>query len=347
MLDVYKKYRNIILASFVFLFVMIAGTNVWLVIYQRGLVPQTILPFGLNGVYTWLLLFGLASFSAVILDCEFKVNKNPYLIAFLCLLETFCSNVSMLSRGMILNASALILGVHEDQKTQVSFLNVRFKIIMLTVFIVLFISSVFTVNFVRTYRFSINATEISLYKAISGSYVMSSPLFITRWVGIEGAMAVSSYPNLGWDLWAQSWREKFSNIGTSFYDREIAKTKADNLTLTHHFIFLPGILAFFYYPGSYVMLFFSMVFLGMIGAAIEIVVYKLCGSNIILCSLIAQVIAYRYAHFGYVPKQSYLLAGAIVLNVLMIFFLYKICRNPVNASIQSVHIWQKSAAGPR
>jgi hypothetical protein len=338
-LDVYKRYRNIILTSFVFLFVMIAGTNVWLGIYQRGSVPQTILPFGLNGVYTWLLLFGLTSFSAVFLDCEFKINKNPYLVALLSVLETFCSNVSMLSRGMILNTSALILGVHEDQKTQGSFLNIRFKIIILTAFIVLFISSIFMVTIVRTYRFSIDSTEISLPKTISGSYNMTSSIFVNRWVGIEGAMAVSSYQNLGWGLWVQSWQEKFSNTGTSFYDKEIAKSwYADVNLLNHHFISLPGILAFFYYPGSYIFLFFSMALLGIIGATIESTVYKLSGANIILCSLMAQVIAYRYAHFGYVPKQSYLLIGTIILNVFMIYFLNKICKRSVKSHIQSVHV---------
>jgi hypothetical protein len=342
-LDVYKRYRNIILASFVFLFVMIAGTNIWLGIYQRGLAPQTILPFGLNGVYTWLLLFGLTSFSAVFLDCEFRINKNPYLIAFLSLLETFCSNVSMLSRGMILNTSALILGVHEDQKTQVSFLNIRSKIIILTAVIVLFISSVFMVNIMRLYRFPIDSTEIILSKAISGSYHPHSSILINHWVGIEAAMAVSSYPNLGWGLWAQSWQEKFSNTGTSFYDKEIAKSQyAEENLLNRHFISLPGILAFFYYPGSYVMLFFSMVLLGIFGALMEIVVYKLSYSNIILCSLMAEVIAYRYAHFGYVPKQSYLLIGTIVLNVLIIYFLNKMCKRSV---MQSVHVREQSTAG--
>ncbi len=49
-------------------------------------------------------------------------------------------------------------------------------------------------------------------------------------------------------------------------------------------------------------------------------VYKLSGANIILCSLMGQVVAYRYAHFGYVPAQSYLLFGSLFLNVLLIYF---------------------------
>lgn len=330
---VYKKYRNIILVSFLFLFVMIAYTNLWFGIYQRGSVPRTYLPFGLNGVYTWLLLFGLTSFSAVIIDCECRINASPYLVMWLALLETFCSNVSMLSRGMIVNASSLMLGAIGAQQAQAFFLTRRFKFIALIALTCLFSCSVLTVSFVRRYQFSLtpssggnviprigSAREAA--EEAGESFHTSSLIFINRWVGIEGAMAVSSCPNLGWNLWARAWQERASNVGTSFYDREIARSNYMSMDLSnHHFISMPGILAFCYYPGSYVFLFCSMLLLGLAGAAIETALYKLCGANFILGALLAQVIAYRYAHFGYAPRQSYLLAGTILGNVLILTLL--------------------------
>ena len=39
-------------------------SNIVLGIYQRGMVTQTVLPFGLNGIYKWLLQFGLSSMAA-------------------------------------------------------------------------------------------------------------------------------------------------------------------------------------------------------------------------------------------------------------------------------------------
>ena len=59
---------------------------------------------------------------------------------------------------------------------------------------------------------------------------------------------------------------------------------------------------------------------GAIGAAIEISVFKLGGGNLILCALLAQVVAYRYAHFGYVPSRSYLLFGSLYLNLFLIYY---------------------------
>jgi len=38
----------------------------------------------------------------------------------------------------------------------------------------------------------------------------------------------------------------------------------------------------------------------------------------VLCALFAQVIAFRYASFGYVPAQSYLLFGSLMLNGILI-----------------------------
>jgi hypothetical protein len=56
----------------------------------------------------------------------------------------------------------------------------------------------------------------------------------------------------------------------------------------------------------------------LLAAMLEIATYRFCGRNWILCSLFAQVIAFRYASFGYVPAQSYLLFGSLVLNGFLI-----------------------------
>jgi hypothetical protein len=82
---------------------------------------------------------------------------------------------------------------------------------------------------------------------------------------------------------------------------------------------LPGVIAFFYYPGSYVFLFSGIFLLGIGAALIELLVYRLGGKNLILCALMAQVVAYRYSSFGYVPGRSYLLFGSIILTIALIW----------------------------
>jgi len=331
LLSLYRRNRSLVLSSFVLLFLVVGVVNMELVIYQRGITPQTKLPLGMNGVFTWLLLFGLASVSAVILDCELRIRRSPYLVMSVAMLEAFVSNVSMLSRGMILNAGALILGADASQEARSSRPKARFAAFVAVTFVALFALSVISVNYVRSYRFLADeytdaGKTRSGYETLKASNYMNIQL-IDRWVGMESVMAVAGYPRLGWELWTRAWREKASDTGTSLYDAEIAKSNYVHVeSAKHHFISLPGIIAFFYYPGSYAFLFLSMVMLGLTGAVVEFLVYRLSDSNMILSSLIAQVVAYRYAHFGYAPAQSYLLAGAIILNVALIYLFVSFCR---------------------
>src|SRR5690606_10214878 len=93
-----------------------------------------------------------------------------------------------------------------------------------------------------------------------------------------------------------------------------------------HFVSLPGYIAFLFYPGSYLFLFCAVLMFSMLAAVIEYLVYRLGGQNLVFCALIAQVIAFRYTSFGYVPMQSYLLFGSILLNVLILYFSDRVLR---------------------
>jgi len=322
--EFYKKYRVIIIFGFVILIALVAVTNVYFGFYQRGSITRTFLPFGLNGVYKWLLLFGLASISALILRFEYaRTNRVSYVVAIVALMECFASNVSLLSRGMILNGSALIYGAAKGAKLYPIKFNLRYILVTLILFFTLFIVSVLTVNYLRVSAF--HQTETNIAERIEITKNQTSQLFIDRWVGIEGVMAVSSFDGLGWGLWREAVNEKYSENKLSFFDANIIISPYKYTdTAKHHFISLPGIVAFFFYPSSYAFLFLCMVAIGIIGALIEIFVYKVGGENLFLCSLLAQVVAFRFASFGYVPAQSYLLFGALILNVLIIYLADKI-----------------------
>jgi len=325
LLSVYERHRRLVLGGFSFFVLVVAAVNFGFGFYQRGSVPQTVLPFGLNAVFVWLVLFGMASFSAFLLDFEFRVGgKKSFSVVLLSLGECFLSSTSMLSRGMVLNGTSLLLGLRECL-LKVGKLNGKFWLKTLLVFGVLFFLSVFMVNFIRSYTFA--GKEVGQIKIGSVANVASGAkvLFIDRWVGIEGVMAVSSYPGRGWGLWKEAWNEKFKNSGTSLYDLKIIESYVGHDLSEHHFVSLPGLLAFLFYPGSFWFLFFSMLLMGGLGATIDFFVYKV-GQNPVLCSLLAQVVAYRYAHFGYAPGHSYVLFAAIFLNLSLIYLGDNACR---------------------
>jgi len=326
---VYQRHRKVMLAIFMLLCLSVALSNVYFGIYQRGQVPLTILPYGLGGVYKWLLLFGLASFGAVILQFEYVIGRsNSYLVAIISLLEGLLSNVSLLSRGMVLNSTALFYGLFKSFKLNAIPVKIRFFAGILLIFSVLFISSVFLVNHLRYSGFADSFTVAHgsrgrfphSWEDANELHSMTTPLFIDRWVGMEGVLAVSSSHKEGWDLWRQGWREVYSDNSTSFFDLNLVNSPyltAD--TRIHHYISLPGIIAFCFYPGSFAFLFACMLLVGAVGAGVEILVYRMGGKNLVLCSLLAQALAYRFTNFGYAPVQSYLLFGSLFLNLIIIY----------------------------
>jgi len=326
----YRNNRKLILLSFIVLFVFVAISNTYYGIYQRGTIPRTILPFGLSGIYKWLLFFGFASFSALILKYEFTLNKKTtYPVAIICMLESFLSNISLLSRGMILNVGALIYGVIKSTNIYNIKSSIKYLTTSLLIFLILFISSVLVVNYMRSSGLMELFVDDKNIQSIQENWrinkMTTELLFIDRWVGMEGMMAISSYHEKGWGLWNGAWQEKLTYNKLSFYDKYIITSPYLKTDLSkHHYISLPGIIAFCFYPGSFLFLFICTFILGAIATIIEVSVYKLGGKNIILCALLAQVVAYRYAHFGYAPGQSYLIISALYLNLLIIYLSNKI-----------------------
>ena len=319
---IYKRYRKFILFLFIFLFLFVGISNFALGIYQRGMITQTQLPFGLSAVYKWLILFGLASFSALFLSFEFKDNKKkPFIIIFLSLLESFVSSVSMLSRGMILNSGALLFGVFVTLKRNAIKTRLYSFVIVLLTFSVMFVSSVLFVNYLRYNSYAdAEHTDAGNHLTLQST----SSLYIDRWVGMEGVMAVSSYPNLSWNLLNTALKESYNERETSFYDNNfISSPYLDTDKTKHHFITLPGILAFFFYSGSFWFLLTCMFVFGGFAAFFEFLVYKLGGQNLILTALFSEILAYRFASFGYVPAQSFLLLGALFFNLILIYFAEK------------------------
>ena len=229
---------------------------------------------------------------------------------------------------MVLNIGALAYGVYVY--CRIEFIAFRCKSIVLSflLFSALFAASIFAVNDLRGngpgyVRQGMTSTGSVATSSDSDAIQHATPLFLNRWVGMEGVMAVSSSSRLGWDLWRDAWKEKYSETTMGFYDANLIDSPYKYTDFSkHHHLSLPGILAFFFYPGSFVFLFVAMLLLGIVAAGVEFTVFQFGGRNLILCALMSEVIAYRYVSFGYVPGQSYLLFGTIFLNTFIIYCIY-------------------------
>jgi len=326
-LELYKSHRLLLLGLFAALVTFVTLSNAILGVYQRGLLPRMHLPIGMGALYTWLLLFGLAAISALLLRLDLSLNARfPLIVGIMSLLECFATSISLLSRGMMLIGSALLLGLFSAARKEGIRQPFLRWIVLLTVFVCLFVVSVFAVNHLRTFAYRMSGAEGSDSPfAISSLDVKrlsdsNRALIVGRWVGLEGVLAVSAASDdLGWELWNRAWNERPSK-GLSFYDTNLISSpyvNADFSMVRHQS--LPGIIAFFYYPGSMSFLFLCCFALGLAAACFEWLVFTVCGHNLILCALLSQVVASRYAHFGYAPTHSYQLFFALILTILIIY----------------------------
>ncbi len=333
----FTKYRKKILLIFSIAVLSAVFLNFYFMIYQKGLIPLTNYNFLLSGTIKWMLLFGLTSFASFIIFLEISTLKKIFNITIIIsIIEIFLSSLSMISRGMIFNASSLIYGLYKFSKKKGKILSLKKLIFYIFLVLTLFYISVVSVNHIRVNYFYAgkSITEITKKNNIQEKFspkelkrkfnIIDSTnelfyLAINRWVGIDAILAVSQQKNmLNFNLVFEALNEKPIKDQPTFYEKtfelenfltgdQYENVKGNTLT---------GIIAFLFYSGSFTFLFFGMLFLNFFATLLELISFHISKYNLIFASIIGQIIAFRFIHFGYLPKQSYLLFGSIVLTIL-------------------------------
>ena len=349
-LNFYINYRKIIFLTYFFCIIFFATTNFIFVFFQKGMIPSTILPYGLNNFINWLLMFGLTTFSSLLIFFEFKFKKknSNNLIKF-SLFETFISSISVLSRAMIFNGTAIIYGFYRLVEIE----NIEIKkntfIKYFLIIFILFMMSLLIVSKIRQSKDFPVGHQVHSYipivetKSVDGISIEPSKiikvtndltkefnqiLFLVagRWVGIEGVMAVYANKNLNFNSFLISFNDEF-DYSNSFYENTVKGSKHTYKKSPKIFtVYVPGIVAFLFYANSLIFLFFGIFLLCIFCSLLELFAYKASKGNIIFSYIIGNVLAYRLAHFGYLPQNSYKLILAICMNLLFMYLLFKVIR---------------------
>ncbi len=147
-----------------------------------------------------------------------------------------------------------------------------------------------------------------------------------RFVGLDGMAAVTSYPENNFNLLLNGLKEKFDSNKYGFYQRTFVlpfqageyNPIYDRSSERHYGIIIPGILSFLSYPGSLIFLIIAVIIIHCFCSSIEILSRKFTNNSVIFSSFIGYVLGYRLIHFGYLPKQSYLIVSAILLTIFSI-----------------------------
>ena len=138
--------------------------------------------------------------------------------------------------------------------------------------------------------------------------------------------AVTSYPENNFNLLLNGLKEKFDSNKYGFYQRTFVlpfqagehNTEYQKSSERHYGIIIPGILSFLSYPGSLIFLIIAVIIIHCFCSSIEILSRKFTNNSVIFSSFIGYVLGYRLIHFGYLPKQSYLIVSAILLTIFSI-----------------------------
>ena len=344
----YNKYRKQIIYFYYFLFLIISIMNFIFVFYQKGTVPEIKLPLNLNYLFTWSFMFGLSSIASIFIFFEFKFKKkNENLFLKIGLLETFFSSISILSRAMIFNGTALIFGFYR----LVEFGNIRIIkkkfIIYFLILLTMFVLSLFIVSKVRQNKeFNVGhhvhtyIPEFKPDKIISKNQILVIEganeaikeinhimfLIAGRFVGAEGLMATIGDKSLGFSTFFESFKEEF-NFSNSFYEKKIKKSIHEySKNPSTYTIYTPGVVAFLYYTKSNIFVYLGILILCVFCSIIERAAFQISFGNYVLSYLIGNVLAYRLAHFGYMPQNSYKIILAIIFNLILVYFIIKIIK---------------------
>lgn len=291
-------------------------------IQQSGLVPRTILPWPLNAVIYWLLGTGLSMGIVTLLWWDISSRKNISLTVYAILTEAFFSTISLLSRAVyIFHAIPQFIALYKNRTAIVRFSRSK-TILMAVIFVGLFTISLSAVSILRSYYYS-NVpldSNVSILRSYFYSNVpldfnsakgfietikglrISSRFIVDRWIGIEGVMAVSSYPQKRSALFLSALTER-PKIGKVTLYQKICNSHYQAMDMNkYQFASLPGAGAFIYYTGSLGAVFLGMLALVLVALFSERLVLSMT-DNALLCSLYGMDAANAIAQLGVAPRQ--------------------------------------------
>jgi hypothetical protein len=355
--NLYLKNRSTILFLFLLLTIVVGFFNITLGIYQRGFIYLSGISFYLKDLIKWLLLFGFTTFSCFIIYIEIlnykKINFFTFIVG---VLEIFISYTSMLSRSFVINAISLILPTYQKtlflKKNDKKFFLFFIIILFLTILSLYFTSKIrlnklYSIQEewslkeknlnqlektedlkIKEYNFQIPNFENNSTTPHNKQIVpkkMINFILINRWIGIDSLIVVHSFEKKNFDLFFKSLREDKNNLENTFYEKTFNLTSDKlNIEINQKYLkgnTLPGIISFLYYSGSIYFVLISLFIIFILCNFFERFVKRITHGNTIFACFLLNMIATRFFHFGYAPKDTYLFILSILSSVLFMIFL--------------------------
>lgn len=279
-------------------------------ISQIGIVPSLILPWHLNAVIIWLVGFGVAAmlFTLIHWDHALKSNWMAGMVGVFA--EALLSSVSSISRAMYIFKTVPYLVVLYAKRLPANRIGVRGKLWIASMWACLLAVSLTLVTVLRyaensPITASSNKTQMTMSSNLSSVGAVAEQLarrvahlVVDRWIGLEGVMAVASYPEKGGGLLIGTLKEKRELGQVDFYTKEISRSGISEADAARfQYASIPGAMAFFHMQGNLWVVCLGMFLLVTGMLALEMVAQMLT-RNPYLCAFWGMGIAQIVASFG-------------------------------------------------
>jgi hypothetical protein len=321
----YKKYRIFNFFLFLCFLILVWSTNFYYKIYSKGLVNDNIAPL-FKYFYSWSLTYGLAVFTSLFIYIDFLIFNKSKIFIF-GIFESFFTQMNIYSRSFLLSFFVYLRGfllLINIEKFKFSKHIVTKLIFLISILFFLSIYSTTKLRSFQFYEFDKSAEQITFISTFSNIFSLS----VNRWVGIDALLSVSQSQNLSFNFFLSAWQEKKKIKNKSFYIEnffsryDYSEFEKKNLNI----VITPGIVAFLYYSGSALFVFFSIIVLILICSAIEMLFFHFSLGNIVLANIIGYALSVRFIHFGYMPFNTINFLFSFFLTFFIIYFLKKIIK---------------------
>ena len=142
-----------------------------------------------------------------------------------------------------------------------------------------------------------------VYQVTDGFLTRILYLSVDRWIGLEGLMAVQSYPEKNMSLLGNALNEKPEAGQTDVYQKVSNSIYLKSDSTKFRFASLPGAVAFLYYSNSLLIVMLGMIFFSLAVLVVELFISTVT-ANPIICSLYGALMASNLTQFGVFPLHS-------------------------------------------
>jgi hypothetical protein len=312
----YVRFRPIVWLASAISIGIVAVFNVNYSINIAGLLPMQTFPFKINAIVAGLLNLGFAFWIAALVWWDVTLNKGWFFSMLAIVIEGLICSVSILSRGaFVFQVFHYLPSIYINR----TLLRVSMKLFAL-ICVIFMVGAMVSAILTTQMRVSLydGKSPLSFYKGImtqstpsievEGAFGRVLYLISDRWVGLEGVMVTSSYPEVGSELFFTGWTQK-----AEYGNKPIFEYMANSIYIDpdypnadkYNFLSIPGLVAMLSYGGRLWVIFIgTILFLGFF-ALYEYYLSIWIGNPFVLSffAMYSAILLAQFGHLGLVLIQ--------------------------------------------